>query len=148
MARSIRQSLLAVGLEFARGAERVRGVERIALLGSILTEKPAPKDIDFLLTVAGDANLEEIATLGRKMKGKLQGMSLGTDIFLCSPNAQYLGRTCSYRDCHVRADCGGADCRPGSWRRTDFHVITLSKEIMESPSLVLRPITVPNASLP
>lgn len=46
-----RRILLALALDFVRRVHSVPGVKRLALLGSILTDKAKPKDIDILVTV-------------------------------------------------------------------------------------------------
>jgi hypothetical protein len=88
-----RQVLLDAGETFVRSILLVNGVERIALVGSITTDKSEPKDIDFLLTVSVDIDMKLVATEGRKLKGFLQGHASGADIFLCNANHQYIGRT-------------------------------------------------------
>ena len=113
LATVTRQVLLDAGETFVRRILLANGVERIAFVGSITTDKSEPKDIDFLLTVSVDIDMKAAATEGRKLKGFLQGHASGADIFLCNANHQYIGRTCGYRECHWRAVCEGADCRPG-----------------------------------
>jgi hypothetical protein len=44
--RSIRERFLDEAARFVRAAGRIHGVRRIALIGSIVTDKPNPKDID------------------------------------------------------------------------------------------------------
>jgi hypothetical protein len=112
MASVTRQVLLDAGETFVRRIVLVHGIERIALVGSITTDKSKPKDIDFLLTVSVDIDMEAAATEGRKLKGLLQGHASGADVFLCNTNHQYIGRTCGYRECQWRVACEGTDCRP------------------------------------
>jgi predicted nucleotidyltransferase len=49
--------LLAV-LSFVLAARACPGVQRISLLGSILTAKAIPKDIDVLVTIEGAMDLD------------------------------------------------------------------------------------------
>ncbi len=64
----IRAHLLAGALLFVQAAAILPGVSRIALLGSLTTTKASPKDIDLLVTVADDADLTQLAALGRKRR--------------------------------------------------------------------------------
>ncbi len=107
-------ALLSAGEAFVHRIVRVFGVERLALVGSLATPKPQPKDIDFLLTVTNRIEMAAAATATRKLKGALQGDGSGADVFLCDTNGQYLGRICSYREWHYRAACEGTSCRPGA----------------------------------
>ena len=149
MASAIREVLLAAGGAFVRRITLVPGVERVALVGSLTTERSNPKDIDFLLTVSTVVDMEVVATMGRKLKGGLQGHASGADVFLCDTNHQYIGRTCAYRECHPRVACEGADCRKGSWLNTDFHVLRMSTDLCKNPPVVIWPtqhlaVQVPN----
>jgi hypothetical protein len=58
-----RQQLLDALRRFVTAARQIAGVRRIAVLGSIVTTKPDPKDIDVLVVVADDADLTSLATL-------------------------------------------------------------------------------------
>ena len=59
-----RPILLAHGLSFVRAASACHGVRRIALVGSMTTSKPIPKDIDMLVTVSTDVDLPTLALGG------------------------------------------------------------------------------------
>ena len=48
---SRRYSLIQLAGAFVQEAVRVPGVTRVALVGSITTAKPDPKDVDLLVTV-------------------------------------------------------------------------------------------------
>jgi hypothetical protein len=61
---SIRPYLLAGVLRFVRAARNVEGVVRIALIGSLATDKLNPKDADLLVTIRDDADLAPLAALG------------------------------------------------------------------------------------
>lgn len=77
-----RTRLVAEVLAFVRVARKLPGVTRIALIGSMTTEEPEPKDADLLVTVTDDADLARLATLGRKLQGHAQGFNRGGDVFL------------------------------------------------------------------
>ena len=95
----MREKLLSHLPWFVSQVAKLPGVHRIALLGSIITNKQNPKDIDFLVVVDDDLNLEPLARLGRKIKGSAQQMNRGADIFLADVQGRYIGRTCSWRRC-------------------------------------------------
>ena len=71
-ARAIRPHLLAGALRFVQATRQIDGVLRIALIGSLTTTKPSPKDADLLVTVRDDADLAPLAAAGRKLKGHAQ----------------------------------------------------------------------------
>lgn len=73
----IRQHLLAGVLAFTQAACQLPGVTRIALIGSLTTDKPDPKDADVLVTVADDADLTLLAAHGRKLLGHAQSRNRG-----------------------------------------------------------------------
>lgn len=104
---SLREFLIGEVLNFVRDACHCPGVSRIALVGSLATSKPNPKDADVLVTVADDADLTSLATAGRKLKGKAQSRNSGADIFLANPSGEYIGRICHWRECRpfVRVSC-------------------------------------------
>jgi len=69
-----RERFLDEVLRFVRSAANLPGVLRIALVGSILTDRPDPKDVDVLVSVADDAELAPLAALGRRLQGRLQSL--------------------------------------------------------------------------
>lgn len=139
MPSEIRKILLTAGATFVRRIIQMRGVERVALVGSLATDKQNPKDIDFLLTVSDDFDIAAAAEIGRKLKGGLQGHNSGADIFLCDTNHRYIGRTCNYRECFPRRACEGETCRRNSWLNTDFHLVRLKTDLCENPPVVIWP---------
>jgi predicted nucleotidyltransferase len=79
-------------LEFVRAARASPGVYRIALIGSLATEKKVPKDADVLVIIDAAMDLARLARLGRRLKGPAQRINLGRDIFLADEASRYLGR--------------------------------------------------------
>ena len=77
-----RRELLDALRRFVAAARQIVGVRRIALLGSIVTIKPNPKDIDVLVAVADDADLTALATCARRLQGQAQSFNRGADVFL------------------------------------------------------------------
>src|SRR5690348_9958839 len=92
-----RRVLLDAVSEFVRVASACPGVRRIALVGSLATDKPVPKDADLLVTIDSAMDLAALARAGRRLKGQAQSINLGADIFLADETGHYLGRVCGYR---------------------------------------------------
>jgi predicted nucleotidyltransferase len=67
--QTMRQRLLEDALQFVRTAMYMPGVVRIALVGSLATAKPAPKDVDLLLTVTNETDLPPLARAARRLQG-------------------------------------------------------------------------------
>jgi hypothetical protein len=149
-ARAIRPHLLTGALRFVQATRQIDGVLRIALIGSLTTTKPSPKDVDLLVTVRDDADLAPLAAAGRKLKGHAQQQNRGADIFLCSSEGVYLGRTCHWKECRpgVRLSCNAQHCGRRPFLHDDLQAITLPWQTIVAPPLVLWPqvrahITVP-----
>lgn len=75
-----RKHLLDGLRRFVASVRQMAGVRRIALLGSIVTTKPDPKDIDVLVVVADDADLAPLATCARRLQGRAQSFNRGADV--------------------------------------------------------------------
>jgi hypothetical protein len=100
----VRGTLLRCALDFVRGARAVRGVRRIAMLGSLLTNKPRPKDVDLLVTMGDDVNVAALAKHGRRLKGAAQSAINSTaDVFLADDAHRYLGLAPARAPCRKRA---------------------------------------------
>jgi len=143
-----RRPLLLAMLAFVLAARACPGVQRISLLGSILTTKAIPKDVDVLVTIDAAVDLTRLARSGRRLKGQAQTINLGADIFLADTTWRYLGRICHYRECHPRVLCHAQHCGQRDHLNDDLHVVTLSQELIASPPVdlwpkVIRRITVP-----
>ena len=140
--------LLQALAQFIRAATSVSGVARIAVIGSLTTEKLSPKDADVLVTVLDDADLEHLSRLGRKLKGIAQTRNLGADIFLADQAGHYIGRTCPFKECHPRSACAGNSCGFGNWICDDFEAVRLSDQLIDEPPLEVWPKVVVRATLP
>ncbi len=81
----IREYLLTEVRIFIDKAQKLEGVHRIALVGSLATNKPNPKDADVLVTIDNSVDMDLLAEFGRRLKGRGQNKNSGADIFLCSP---------------------------------------------------------------
>jgi hypothetical protein len=64
----LREFLLREVLRFVRTASTSPGVTRTALVGSLATTKPNPKDADVLVSVTDDVDLARLATAGRTLR--------------------------------------------------------------------------------
>ena len=143
-----RRPLLLAALSFVRAACACPGVQRISLLGSMLTAKVIPKDVDVLVTIDGAMDLTGLTRAGRRLMGHAQTINLGADIFLADTTGRYLGRICHYRKCHPRALCRAQHCGQRDHLNDDLHIVTLSQELIALPPVdlwpkVIRRITIP-----
>ena len=147
---SVRAFLIAEVLAFVRAARQLSGVTRIALIGSLTTEKPEPKDADLLVTITDDADLEPLARLGRRLQGRAQSINRGGDIFLANPKGKYLGRTCHWKECRpgIRMSCDALHCGWRHYLHDDLRSVKLSKELIAAPPLELWPRQVVRITLP
>ncbi len=130
----MREQLLVHLPWFVSAAARLPGIRRIALLGSITTNKQDPKDIDFLVVVDDDLDLEPLASLGRKLKGRAQQINRGADIFLADVHNRYIGRTCSWKTCGpgIRMSCDALNCGRRHYLHDDLETVTLSQETVHT----------------
>ncbi len=144
----LRVVLLREARRFVERARVLKGVERIALIGSVTTVKENPKDIDLLVTVTGAVDFQALAAIGRKLKGAGQSRSSGADVFLCNSKGDYLGRTCSYRECHPRMACRGHRCGDSAYVCDDFEVIEIPRDTALNPPVILWPRVVCRATVP
>ena len=100
-----RRPLLLAALALVLAARACPGVQRISLLGSILTAKAIPKDVDVLVSIDAAMDLTRLARSGRRLMGQAQTINLGADIFLADTTGHYPGRICHYRECRPRVLC-------------------------------------------
>ncbi len=145
-----RALLIAEALAFAQGASRLPGVTRIALLGSLTTPEPDPKDADLLVTVADDADLAPLAALGRRLQGRAQNRNRGADVFLADPEGNYLGRTCPWRECRpgLRQSCDALHCGRRPYLHDDLATIKLALSLIAAPPVELWPGMVVRVPIP
>jgi hypothetical protein len=143
-----RRPLLEAVLNFVRAATNCPGVLRIALVGSLTTPKPIPKDADVLVTIESGLDLAELARYGRRLKGNAQNINLGADIFLADEGGRYLGRICHYRECHPRVACRAQHCGQCDHLNDDLHIVTLSPELIAAPPVELWPRVIRRLPVP
>lgn len=147
---TIRDFLLSEIRSFVNSVRNHPGVQRIALVGSLATDKGNPKDADVLVTVDDDADLTPLATAGRRLKGHAQSRNNGADIFLADPSGNYIGRICHWRRCYpgVRASCDARHCGKRPFLHDDLDDVTLDASSIKSPPLELWPKIVRRVQLP
>jgi len=126
------------------------GVRRIAILGSIVTAKQDPKDVDVLVVVADDADLAPLATASRRLQGHAQSFNRGADVFLADERGTYIGRTCRWKDCRpgVRQSCDALHCGRRPYLHDDLDAIRLNASLVLSPPVTLWPRVERRGQLP
>jgi hypothetical protein len=143
-----RRPLLLGAYSFVRAARLCPGVRRIALLGSLVTAKAIPKDVDLLVTIEWAMDLTQLARAGRRLKELAQTINLGADIFLADTAGHYLGRICHYRECHPRVACRAQHCGLRTHLNDDLQLVTLSKDLLASPPIELWPKVIRRLAVP
>lgn len=145
----MRQRLLSEILWFVPAVARLRGIKRIALLGSMTTEKKDPKDVDFLVVVEDEVSLEPLARIGRKVKGHAQNIGRGADIFLTNVRGRYIGRTCHWIECGpgIRRSCDALHCGRRRYLHDDLKAVTLS-DVTVGAAIELWPVLERRPGLP
>jgi predicted nucleotidyltransferase len=147
-----RTDLLRAVLEFVRDAREIPGVRRIALLGSLVTDKAIPKDVDLLVEVDDQKPLTQLAKVRRQLAGKTMqtGDGCGADVFLCSPRGDYLGRVCQWKKCApgVRQSCPAQHCGRRKFVCDDLQSVTLDRHLLAEPPLDLWPEMIERTELP
>ncbi len=145
----VRTTLLGLTLEFVRGVRACPGVARIALVGSMVTRKPRPKDIDLLVSATPGLELPRLAKLGRRLKGSAQArLNSGADVFLADPSDRYLGRICHYRECHPRVLCRARHCGVVPHLADDLDMVSLSTDLIAAPPIELWPQVLVRVDVP
>ncbi len=142
-----RRSLLVLGADFVRAIRGMKGIERIALIGSLCTDKANPKDIDFLLSLQPGMDLKGLARPGRRLMGSAQCMASGADIFLVE-GGRHIGRVCHYRECHPRVLCRALHCGLRPHLNDDLERLHLKDSVIAEPALVLWPEWKAKAEVP
>lgn len=134
--------------DFVRTIRVLPDVERVALIGSLASEKNFPKDADVVVTVADDANIDSLARFGRRFQGRAHGINSTADIFLASVGDEYLGRICQYRKCHPRVLCRARHCGARPHLNDDLDIVTLAPGLISAPPIVLYPTIVSTGEVP
>lgn len=137
----IRTFLIAIAFQFIDRVITLPGIRRVAIIGSITSAKPDPKDVDILITVEDAADLTALAAAARRLKGIAQSRNKGADIFLANPSGQYVGRICHWRMCGpgIRASCDAQHCGQRHFLHDDFGDIRLDKSLVMKPPIEVWP---------
>jgi hypothetical protein len=145
-----RADLLKATVPFVTAVVDVPGVRSVSLVGSIVTDRPDPKDIDLLLVVADDTDLSVVARLARRLQGRVQQVNRGADVFLADERGRYLGRTCRWRDCRpgIRASCDALHCGRRPHLHDDLGTVRLDSHTVAAPPVTLWPEVVRRIGLP
>lgn len=148
--KGYRAELLTGLRRFVDAARLVRGVRRLSLIGSIVTTKVDPKDVDVLLVVADDADLAALARHARRLQGHAQQVNRAADVFLADERETYIGRTCPWVECWTgrRASCDARHCGVRPHLHDDLDTITLDAALVSSPPLTLWPALERRQTLP
>jgi hypothetical protein len=143
-----RQHLLDGAAKFVDRVKRIRGIVRIALIGSLATAKTQPNNVDLLVTIATKDVVPAIAAAARKLAGHALTMNRGANVLLANPSGTYLGRTCPWRECGpgIRTRCQAQHC--GGHLYDDLHIVKLPKRLIASPPLVIWPKAVVSDDMP
>lgn len=145
----VRATLLELTADFVRLARTCPGVARIALIGSVVTAKPRPKDVDLLVTVTPSLEMPRLAKLGRRLKGSAQArLNSGADVFLADAYGHYLGRVCHYRECHPRVLCRARHCGAVPHLADDLDAVSLPTDLIAAPPIELWPRVVARITVP
>jgi hypothetical protein len=147
---SHRAELLVAAVSFVRAVRAIPGVRQISLVGSIVTPRANPKDIDFLIQITDDADVRVLARHGRRLQGRAQQCNRGADIFLADERGQYLGRTCQWKDCRpgVRMACDARHCGRRPHLHDDLDAVVLAATVVAEPPVTLWPELIRRVALP
>lgn len=141
LATSGREHLLKAAGWFVREASKLEEVERIALIGSLCADQERPKDLDLLVTVKPGASVDTVATLIRKLQGRISRGSLGADVFIAD-GPRYAGRACHYREPWLRRACAEKRlcCAEGRlFLCNTSGNFSLGQDVIDDPPVVLWP---------
>ena len=146
-----RESLLYALNWFLDEVKQFKEVRQVALIGSICTNKPNPKDIDLLISIKPKTDLKKLATLRRKTQGRIGQGLLGTDMFIVE-DGRYLGRLCRYREPWPRVVCCNDNLicdRTRNYLCNTSNNFSIDKSIINNPPITIYPkfsttIEIPN----
>ena len=145
-----RSDLLDATIRFITSIIEVPGIQSISLLGSIVTDRANPKDIDLLLAISDDTDVSVLAAHARRLQGRAQQLNRGADIFLADEHGTYLGRTCHWKECRpgIRAACDALHCGRRPHLHDDLEDIRLDPRTVTAPPVTLWPQVVRRVALP
>lgn len=150
MISEYRKQLVELVKDFFLSAKEVRGLNQISIIGSLLTNKIKPKDVDILCCIEDTLELKYLAKISRRLQGKAGSIGGGADIFLTNNNNEYIGRICIWKECRfgIRQSCDAQNCGKREYLHDDIQVIKLAKELIENPPLIIHPKVIRNIEIP
>lgn len=139
-----RAFLIAEVFRFIERIVGTPGVKRIAMLGSLLSSKDNPKDLDILITIDTEINLTALAKSARRLKGIAQSKNKGADLFLANSVGQYIGRICHWSRCgpRFRVTCDARNCGLREYLHDDLDDLNLDPLLVKEPPLEIWPTVV------
>ncbi|HSL42230.1 MAG TPA: hypothetical protein VK897_02285 [Anaerolineales bacterium] len=145
----VRAFLIAEAFRFIERIVGIPGVRRIAMLGSVLSSKANPKDVDLLITVEDEVDLTALAKSARRLMGVAQSKNKGADVFLANSAGQYIGRVCHWSRCgpHFRVTCDARNCGVREYLHDDLDDINLDPLVVKEPPLEIWPIVIARQSV-
>ena len=145
-----RAELLDATIRFITAVVQVPGVQSVSLLGSIVTDRPDPKDIDLLLVITDETDVSVLAFHARRLQGRAQQLNRGADVFLADQGGAYLGRTCHWKDCGpgIRASCDALHCGRRPHLHDDLGDVRPDPRTVTAPPVTLWPRVVRRVVLP
>ena len=145
-----RSDLLDATIRFITSIVEVPGIQNVSLLGSIVTDRSDPKDVDLLLTIADNTDVSVVAAHARRLQGRAQELNRGADVFLADERGAYLGRTCHWKECRpgVRVACDALHCGRRPHLHDDLEAIRLDPGTVTAPPVTLWPQLVRRIVLP
>ena len=138
-----RRALLLAVCSFVRAARICPGVRRIALMGSLVTNKPIPKDADVLVTIDDTTDLTGLARAASAPQGVCSNHQPSSLMRLGVTSDAFASIASAIRAWHASPSI--ADAAPTS---TMTHVVTLSKELLAAPPIDLWPDVVRRLKVP
>jgi predicted nucleotidyltransferase len=149
---NVRSQMLTATIPFLMAVASLSGVQRIALIGSLVTEKADPKDVDILLSVEDAMDLVDLAAHGRQLQGRVTSLThsnVGVDLFVADSRHRYLGRLCSHKGCPgYRRSCTALHCGRRPYLRDDLRSVTLERTLVVAPPLHLWPTIITRVRVP
>jgi len=139
--QDVRAFLITEAFRFIDRIVTIPGLRRIAMIGSLISSKAEPKDVDILITIDDEVDLTALASTARKLKGAAQTMNKGADVFLANPAGQYIGRICHWRNYGpgIRASCDAYNCGRRHYLHDDLEDIALDPVLVKEPPLEIWP---------
>jgi len=127
--------------EFLPAIKKTNGVKFIGLIGSITRDSLKPKDIDLVIRVTPSADLSPLATLFRKIVGRMSQIGKGADMFIYdNETGEYLGRICPYKECApgIRR-CEAGHCGKRPYLKDDLSTLRLQPFARKNVPVELHP---------